>query len=178
MSRCELTQKGPVVANLVSHSNIKTKTVNLPNVQYKALYSQALNRAFTLKVAASTIRTIEHRGTFDGFILSQPNDLLSRKAQGIKRKIKQKLKAKTVKTAVEASAPVAVKAPTAKKAAGKKSTGLRIKAGIFFCPALSHSFSSVCHRFLQGRLILQTRSWYYKKYLQNRAPYSSGHLPF
>jgi len=99
MPRCELTQKGPVVANLVSHSNIKTKSISQPNVQYKALRSQALNRSFTLKIATSTLKTIEHRGGFDGFILGQPNELLSKKAQEIKKKIKQKLTAKKAKKA-------------------------------------------------------------------------------
>jgi large subunit ribosomal protein L28 len=94
MPRCELTQKGPVVANLVSHSNIKTKSISQPNIQYKKLHSQALQRSFTLKVATSTIRTIEHRGGFDGYLLNQPNELLSKKALEIKKKIKHKLHAK------------------------------------------------------------------------------------
>ncbi len=99
MPRCELTQKGPVVSNLVSHSNIKTKSISQPNIQYKKLYSQALNQSFTLKIATSTLRTIEHRGGFDGYILSQPTKLLSKKALGIRSKIKQKLKPKKVQTA-------------------------------------------------------------------------------
>jgi large subunit ribosomal protein L28 len=97
MPRCELTQKGPVVSNLVSHSNIKTKSISQPNIQYKKLHSQALNRAFTLKIATSTLRTIEHRGGFDGFILNQPTEKLSRKAQEIRNKIKQKLHSKKSK---------------------------------------------------------------------------------
>lgn len=94
MPRCELTQKGPVVSNLVSHSNIKTKSISQPNVQYKKLHSQALNQSFTLKIAASTLRTIEHRGSFDGFILSQDNKLLSKKAIRIKKRIRAKLAGK------------------------------------------------------------------------------------
>lgn len=98
MSRCELTKKGPVVSNLVSHSNIKTKSISQPNIQYKKVFSQALNRAYTLKLATSTIRTIEHRGSgFDGFILSQPDKSLTNRALKIKKSIKAKLKNKSTK---------------------------------------------------------------------------------
>lgn len=94
MSRCELSGKGPVVGNLVSHSNIKTKSISQPNVQYKKLHSQALNDSFTFKVAASTIRSIEHIGGFDSFILKQDTAVLSKKAQAVRKRIKQKLAGK------------------------------------------------------------------------------------
>lgn len=99
MPRCELTQKGPVVSNLVSHSNIKTKSISQPNIQYKKLHSQALNKTFTLKIATSTLRTIEHRGGFDGYILSRDNKDLSKKALDIKKRIKAKLAGKKSKGA-------------------------------------------------------------------------------
>lgn len=92
MSRCELTGKGPKVKNLVSHSNIKTKSIAMPNIQQKQVFSRILNRQVSLKVATSTIRTMEHRGGFDTFILNQPDDLLSRRALTVKSKIQKKLK--------------------------------------------------------------------------------------
>ena len=92
MSICELTGKKPVVVNLVSHSNIKTKSLSRPNIQNKQLYSQALKQSFHFNIAMSTLRTIEHKGGFDAFILRQPNHLLSKKAVNVQKKIKKKLK--------------------------------------------------------------------------------------
>jgi large subunit ribosomal protein L28 len=92
MARCELTGKGPVVKNLVSHSNIKTKSVALPNVQSRRLYSQTLNQFVNLKVATSTIRSIEHRGGFDAFILRAVEEDMSKRALIVKRRIAKKLK--------------------------------------------------------------------------------------
>ena len=60
MARCEVTGKGPVVKNLVSHSNIKTKSVSLPNVQTKRIFSRVLNQMVRLNLAASAIRDMEH----------------------------------------------------------------------------------------------------------------------
>lgn len=91
MPRCELTGKGPVVKNLVSHSNIKTKSVAHPNIQQKQVHSRALNETFGFKLAASTIRSIEHVGGFDPFILRQDDQMLSKRALRVKNKIKRKL---------------------------------------------------------------------------------------
>lgn len=92
MSRCELTGKGPVVKNLVSHSNIKTKSIALPNVQKKRIFSRALNQMVRLYMATSTIRDMEHMGGFDNFILNQKDEVLSKRAMDVKRRIKRKLK--------------------------------------------------------------------------------------
>jgi len=95
MPRCELTGKGPVVKNLVSHSNIKTKSVAHPNIQKKKVFSRTLNESVSLKMATSTIRNMEHRGgDFDTFLLRQPDGRLSARALKIKSKIKNKLKVK------------------------------------------------------------------------------------
>ena len=69
MSRCELTGKGPVIKNLVSHSNIKTKSVAQPNIQRKRLFSKSLNQMVRLYVAASTIRDMECCGGLDPLFL-------------------------------------------------------------------------------------------------------------
>ncbi|MAE72983.1 MAG: 50S ribosomal protein L28 [Bdellovibrionaceae bacterium] len=96
MPRCELTGKGPVVKNLVSHSNIKTKSTAHPNIQQKKVFSQSLGESISLKLAASTIRTMEHKGGFDPFILRQPDDVLSSQALRVKNRIRRKLGIKKV----------------------------------------------------------------------------------
>lgn len=92
MAVCELSGKKPVVKNLVSHSNIKTKTRVQPNVQQKRLYSQILKGFVSLKVATSTLRSIEHKGGFDSFILSQDPKKLSARALKVLKRIQHKLK--------------------------------------------------------------------------------------
>ncbi|HVK60273.1 MAG TPA: 50S ribosomal protein L28 [Bdellovibrionales bacterium] len=111
MSRCELTGKGPVVKNLVSHSNIKTKSIAQPNIQKKRVFSQALGALVTLRMAASAIRDMEHVGGFDKFILNQPEAKLSKRALTVRSRIRAKLVGKK-----KTSAPKAAAKKTAKKA--------------------------------------------------------------
>jgi large subunit ribosomal protein L28 len=94
MSRCELTGKGPVVKNLVSHSNIKTKSIAQPNVQKKRIFSRTLNEMVRLQVATSAIRDMEHMGGFDNFVLNQDDSKLSKRALAVKLRIKRKMSAK------------------------------------------------------------------------------------
>ncbi len=94
MPRCELSGKGPVVKNLVSHSNIKTKSVAQPNIQQKQMFSQSLGENVSLKLATSTIRNIEHKGGFDPYILKQDDKNLSKRALLVKKRIKRKLNLK------------------------------------------------------------------------------------
>jgi large subunit ribosomal protein L28 len=94
MGRCEITGKGPVVKNLVSHSNIKTKSTAQPNIQKKRLFSQALGQMVTLRVAASTIRDMEHTGGLDKYILNSHDEKLSKRAGVIKARIRSKLMGK------------------------------------------------------------------------------------
>jgi large subunit ribosomal protein L28 len=97
MSRCELTGKGPIVKNLVSHSNIKTKSIAQPNIQNKRIYSKALNEMVRLNVAASAVRDMEHVGGFDSFILKQDESVLSKRALDARRRIRRKLNASASK---------------------------------------------------------------------------------
>lgn len=94
MARCEITGKGPVVKNLVSHSNIKTKFKAIPNVQKKRFYSNALGEFVTLKVATSTIKSLEHSGGFDKYVLNQEEDGMSARALTVKRRIARKIRSK------------------------------------------------------------------------------------
>ena len=91
MARCELTGKSPVVKNLVSHSNIKTKSIAMPNIQKKRLYSPILDQLVTLKVATSALKSMEHSGGFDKFILNQPSVTLSKRALAVQSRIRKKI---------------------------------------------------------------------------------------
>ena len=95
MARCELTGKGPEVKHKISHSNIKTKSRNLPNIQKKALLSRALGRSVKLKVTTSTLKSIEHSGGLDKFILNQKDSVLSMRARTIKSRIRKALSKKS-----------------------------------------------------------------------------------
>lgn len=116
MSRCELSGKGPVVKNLVSHSNIKTKFLAQPNVQKKQLFSTALGRNVRFQVATSTIRDMEHVGGLDTYILNQSNKVLSKRALETKHKIQSVLRKKTTgKKAEKKAAKKAERKSTSKK---------------------------------------------------------------
>lgn len=91
MSRCELSGKSPVVKNLVSHSNIKTKSTAMPNVQRKRIFSKALNQMVRLYMATSTIRDMEHTGGLDKYILNQDDSVLSQRALDVKARIRRKM---------------------------------------------------------------------------------------
>lgn len=98
MAICELSGKKPVAKNIVSHSNIKNKSIAKPNVQPKKLYSEVLDKLVSLKVATSTIRTIDHVGGFDRYILKAEDYQLSKRAKTVKTQILKKLR-KDTKTA-------------------------------------------------------------------------------
>ena len=85
--RCELTGKGPMTGNNVSHANNKTKRRFLPNLTETALMSETLGRTFRLKVAASALRTVDHRGGLDAFLLKAKDAELSDNALKIKKEI-------------------------------------------------------------------------------------------
>ena len=56
--RCELTGKRPNVANKVSHSNIKTKKRQLPNLQTRKIWWEEESRFVTLKLSTRALRTL------------------------------------------------------------------------------------------------------------------------
>ncbi|WP_068115566.1 50S ribosomal protein L28 [Tropicimonas marinistellae] len=88
MSRvCELTGKGPMVGNNVSHANNKTKRRFLPNLQDVTLISDALGRSFKLKISSAALRSVDHRGGLDAFLAKAKDEDLSAKALKIKKDI-------------------------------------------------------------------------------------------
>ena len=94
MSRvCELTGKGRQVGHNVSHANNKTKRVFLPNLQNVSLISDTLGRTVRLKVSTHGLRSVEHNGGLDNWLIKTRDEKLSLKARRLKRDIKKKLNA-------------------------------------------------------------------------------------
>ena len=85
--RCELTGKGPMVGNNVSHANNKTKRRFLPNLNDVTLSSEALGKSFRLRVSAAALRTVDHRGGLDAFLAKAKDADLSANALKIKKDI-------------------------------------------------------------------------------------------
>jgi large subunit ribosomal protein L28 len=91
MSRtCELTGKGPLVGNKVSHSNRKTKRRFLPNLLNVTLISDALGRSVKLRISANALKTVDHRGGLDSFLMKAKDAELSSKVRELKRAIVKK----------------------------------------------------------------------------------------
>ncbi len=85
--RCQMTGKGVLTGNNVSHANNKTRRRYLPNLQETSLISDALGTQVRVRVSTRALRTIEHNGGLDAFLLSTPNRDLPEEAQVIKRRI-------------------------------------------------------------------------------------------
>ncbi|MGN6818595.1 MAG: 50S ribosomal protein L28 [Sphingomonas sp.] len=92
MSRiCELTGKGRQVGHNVSHANNKTKRTFLPNLQNVTLLSDALGTSVKLRVSTHGLRSVEHVGGLDNWLLKTSDDDLSLRARRLKRDVKKKL---------------------------------------------------------------------------------------
>jgi large subunit ribosomal protein L28 len=91
MSRiCELTGKGRLVGNNVSHANNKTKRTFLPNLQNVTLISDTLERGVKLRVSMAGLRSVEHVGGLDNWLIKTNDDKLSLKVRRLKREIAKK----------------------------------------------------------------------------------------
>jgi len=88
--RCDLTGKTAQVGHKVSHSNIKTKRRFLPNLLNVTMISDALGRSVKLRVSANALKTVDHRGGLDAFLMKAKDDELSDKALELKRQISKK----------------------------------------------------------------------------------------
>ena len=91
--RCELTGKAVLSGHLVSHSNRKTKRKFLPNLCRVTLQSDALGRSVRLRIAAASLRSVEHRGGLDAFLAKASETELSQDARELKREIAKKVAA-------------------------------------------------------------------------------------
>lgn len=97
--RCELTGKLPMSGQLRSHAENSTKRKFRPNLVRVTLMSETLQRAFKLRIAASALKTVEHRGGLDAFLKKARNEELSEQCLKLKRDI--------AKAGQEAAAPAA-----------------------------------------------------------------------
>ena len=75
--RCELTGKGPMTGNNVSHANNKTRRRFLPNLNEVTLQSETLGRGVKLRISAAALRTVAHRGGLDAFLAKAKDNELS-----------------------------------------------------------------------------------------------------
>lgn len=89
--RCELTGKGVMTGNNVSHALNRTRRRFLPNLLNVTLISDALNRSVKLRISANALRSVEHRGGLDAFLLKQSDEDLSVNVQALKKEIRAAL---------------------------------------------------------------------------------------
>lgn len=92
--RCAVTGKGVQSGNNVSHANNKTRRRFLPNLQHYTLQSETLGRGVKLRLSAHGLRSVEHAGGLDAWLLKTKNDRLSPEAMKVKRQIRKALDAR------------------------------------------------------------------------------------
>jgi large subunit ribosomal protein L28 len=85
--RCEVTGKGTQFGNNVSHANNKTRRRFQPNLQVTSMLSDSLGQLVRLRLSTNAIRSIEHKGGIDAFLLDAADDVLSLDARRLKRRI-------------------------------------------------------------------------------------------
>ena len=88
--RCELTGKAVLSGNNVSHANNKTRRRFYPNLCQVTLISDTLGQSVRLRISANALRSVEHRGGLDLFLLAQSDTDLSDRAKTVKRQIVKK----------------------------------------------------------------------------------------
>jgi len=84
---CELSGKKVMTGNNVSHANNKTKRRFLPNLNNVSLVSEKLDLTVRFKISANALRSVEHAGGLDNFLLKANDNNLSPKAKRLKKKI-------------------------------------------------------------------------------------------
>lgn len=85
--RCELTGKGPMTGNNVSHAKNRTRRRFLPNLNDVTLQSETLGRGIKMRISAAALRTVDHRGGLDAFLAKAKDDELSAKVLKVKKEI-------------------------------------------------------------------------------------------
>ena len=87
--RCQFTGKGVLTGNNVSHANNKTRRRFLPNMQHTSLMSDILGTPIRVRLSTAAMRTIEHNGGIDSFLLGTPDRTLSAEAKVLKRRLER-----------------------------------------------------------------------------------------
>jgi large subunit ribosomal protein L28 len=89
--RCELTGKAVLVGNNVSHANNKSRRRYLPNLNQVTLISDALGQSVRLRITSHALRSVEHRGGLDAFLVKARDGELSIKARRLKRQVEKRI---------------------------------------------------------------------------------------
>ena len=87
--RCSITGKGVMAGNSVSHAHNKTRRRFLPNLQSTSVFSHVLGKMIRMRITTAALRTIEHRGGLDSFLLSEGETRLAPEMRRLKRKLKR-----------------------------------------------------------------------------------------
>jgi large subunit ribosomal protein L28 len=87
--RCQITGKGVLTGNNVSHANNKTRRRFLPNLQETSMLSDILGTSIRLRLSTRAIRTVEANGGIDGYLLGTPDRRLAAEARVIKRRLRR-----------------------------------------------------------------------------------------
>ena len=96
MSRqCQITGKKFLSGNNVSHSQRKTRRVFLPNIQDTSIYSEALNTTVRIRVSTAGLRTLDHKGGLDQFLMDTPVSKLDPELHDVKAKVEQAIAKKS-----------------------------------------------------------------------------------
>ena len=85
--RCELTGKGPMTGNNVSHAKNRTRRRFLPNLNDVSLMSETLERTIKMRISASALRSVDHRGGLDAFLAKAKDEELSANMLKVKKEI-------------------------------------------------------------------------------------------
>jgi large subunit ribosomal protein L28 len=91
--RCELTGKAVLTGNNVSHANNKSRRRFLPNLSRVSLISETLGQTVRLRITSHALRSVEHRGGLDAFLLKARDSELSTTALRLKRQIAKRVAA-------------------------------------------------------------------------------------
>ena len=97
--RCAITGKGVQYGHNVSHANNKTKRRFLPNLQKTTLLSDALGQLVSVRLSVNAIRTIEHNGGLDTYLLAIADEKLPAEARRLKKRISKALGKSAAKAA-------------------------------------------------------------------------------
>ena len=109
-ARCELTGKMAQSGNRVSHANNKTRRRFLPNLASVSLMSDALGRAFRMRISIHALRSVEHAGGLDAFLMKARRAVLSPKARRLQTQVAKRRDA-TPAPAADAAAQTAAGNP-------------------------------------------------------------------
>lgn len=87
--KCAVSGKGVMVGNNVSHANNKTKRTYRPNLQNVTLLSDVLGSKVRMRITTNALRTIEHNGGLDAYLLSTGSSKMTPEIRKLKRQVER-----------------------------------------------------------------------------------------